>query len=106
LSAEQQALSFFLANAQNVNHTRIGIDVVQDAKAIIRAEADLPMCLKGRWLPQRFAVPGWYVRLEVQLFLHLGEDERVMLGVNCLQVLRDCHGIDQGVGLLPRHDDL
>ncbi len=79
----------FLPDGHDLDHPGLFVDIVQNAKAIIRAEADLPGGPEGRRLSQRLAIgrlDGW---LEAELFANLFANRAVVFWVDGPQMLRD-----------------
>jgi len=81
-----------LADGHDPDHAGLLVDVVQDAKAVVRAKADLPGGPeRGRFL-QGLAIRRLGAWLETQLLSNLLADKGVVFRVDGPQVFRDSRG--------------
>ena len=68
LPADEQALPLLFRDGHNLDDPRFVVNVAQDAKPVVRSEADLPGGGEAGRLPQRFpvgrlgAIPGFGYR--------------------------------------------
>jgi hypothetical protein len=81
------------------------INVVEDAKAVVWTEANLPAGLESSGLPQGLAISRFDAWVALQLLVYGLADQGVILAVDRAQMLLDRRiGVHQGIGLPSRHD--
>src|SRR5205823_5401081 len=103
LSPNQQLFLFLDPHREYTDRVLLLIDLIENAEAVVRPEAQFPFSARDHWPLQRLAVAGFHVRFEEQLGLNLRPDQGMILGFDGLQMLLDLFGVEQSEWLFLRH---
>src|SRR5436190_7141492 len=79
LPTDEQAVSFFPADGQDLHFAVFRVNVVEDPETVIRTEPKLPTRFEGGGALHRLSVPGFAAGLESQRLVDRRADQGVVL---------------------------